>query len=275
MRIIQHKREAYWFYRFLSIFYDEYVNPLFWTPQMRTEALQLAELNSADLKILETGSGTGFTTLGIVENVRAANIFCVDQSPHQMAKAKQKGELDGCTFQIGDAENLTFLDNHFDRYVSAGSIEYWPDPQRAITEAFRVLKPGGVALVIGPLEPRNWFAKRLADAWMLFPRESEYSDWFEKAGFEQINKKYIRPEWVESEDYGIAISGVKANHSGKPLNSNPLSKGEAEEQSPVLRMMILVGRLFVGAVSGFLFILIALGGHLRRFLKTGMKARRK
>ena len=31
MRLIQHKREAFWFYRFLSLGYDRWVNPLFWT----------------------------------------------------------------------------------------------------------------------------------------------------------------------------------------------------------------------------------------------------
>ncbi len=34
MRLIQHKREALWFYRFLSLVYDR-VNTLFWTPEMR------------------------------------------------------------------------------------------------------------------------------------------------------------------------------------------------------------------------------------------------
>ena len=33
MRLIQHKKEAYWFYRFLSLGYDDWVNPLFWTPR--------------------------------------------------------------------------------------------------------------------------------------------------------------------------------------------------------------------------------------------------
>ena len=39
MRLIQHKREAFWFYRFLSLGYDRWVNPLFWTPAMRALAL--------------------------------------------------------------------------------------------------------------------------------------------------------------------------------------------------------------------------------------------
>ena len=37
----------------------------------------------------------------------------------------------------GDAEDLPFPTDSFDRYVSAGSIEYWPEPQRGIKEAYR------------------------------------------------------------------------------------------------------------------------------------------
>ena len=37
----------------------------------------------------------------------------------------------------GDAEDLPFHTDSFDRYVSAGSIEYWPEPQRGIKEAYR------------------------------------------------------------------------------------------------------------------------------------------
>ena len=43
--LIQHKREAYWFYRFLSLGYDRWVNPLFWTPAMRAQALEPARLD--------------------------------------------------------------------------------------------------------------------------------------------------------------------------------------------------------------------------------------
>ena len=37
----------------------------------------------------------------------------------------------------GDAEDLPFATDSFDRYISAGSIEYWPEPQRGIKEAYR------------------------------------------------------------------------------------------------------------------------------------------
>lgn len=64
----------------------------------------------------------------------------------------------------------------FDRYVSAGSIEYWPDPQRGIREAYRVVKSGGLACLIGPVHPTFWLSRFFADVWMLFPTEAEYKE---------------------------------------------------------------------------------------------------
>lgn len=266
MRTIQHKREAFWFYRFLSIFYDKYVNPLFWTPAMRTQALKLANLNSAELLTLEVGSGTGFTTLGIIQKIKPCNVFCMDQSPHQMAKAKAKVALQNCHFQIGDAENLPFPDNRFDRYISAGSIEYWPDPLKAILETRRVLKPGGIAVIIGPLHPKNWLAKKLADIWMLFPKENDYIDWYEKAGFESLRTGYLKPDWVTKEKYGIAISGIKP-----VLNDTIQHKSinaENEKQSYKAGAFVFISRLVIGSMAGFLFIAIALLGKIRQFLSN-------
>src|SRR5215211_6644381 len=139
MGLIQHKREAYWFYRFLSLGYDRWVNPLFWTSEMRAQALDAAGLDAQGLEVLDAGAGTGFTTKGIVERVDPARVTMLDQSPHQLARARRKPALAACRKLLGDAERLPFEDGSFDRYVSAGSIEYWPDPQRGIAEARRVL----------------------------------------------------------------------------------------------------------------------------------------
>ncbi len=262
---VRHKKEAYWFYRFLSVFYDNYVNPFFWTERMRDEALTLANLVHPDLEVLDVGAGTGFTTLGIVQHVNPQHVTLLDQSPHQLAKAKKKPFLQGCTFLEGDAEMLPFPENTFDRYISAGSIEYWPDPQTAIREAFRVLKPGGIALMIGPLRPENRLTRWLADTWMLFPAEEDYWQWFQHAGFENIRRKYVRPHWVTEEKYGIAISGIKPGKPSQPLRPTapPL---EHIEQVSFTRRVIFLFRLLVGMLSGFMFIPIALFGYTRGYL---------
>nr|AFK43694.1 unknown [Lotus japonicus] len=95
-RFIQHKKEAFWFYRFLSIVYDHVINPGHWTEDMRDDALEPADLSNRNMIVVDVGGGTGFTTLGIVKHVDAKNVTILDQSPHQLAKAKQKEPLKEC-----------------------------------------------------------------------------------------------------------------------------------------------------------------------------------
>ena len=263
---MQHKKEAFWFYRYLSIFYDKLVNPLFWTKKMRDDSLMLAQLDGAEIQVIDVGSGTGFTTEGIVKRVSPRQVTCVDQSLHQMAKAKAKPSLDGCTFKLGDAENIPFPTDQFDRYVSAGSIEYWPNPQKGVTEAYRVIKEGGIATLIGPLDPPNPLVSFVANTWMLFPKDEEYRDWFKQAGFEDIQVKYVSPHWIKKKDkYCIAISGRKPRAGQSPIEDSQLINEplEAEQEGGLLRGLQLFWRVLVGSVAGFIFIPIALVGYLR------------
>lgn len=266
MRFMQHKKEAFWFYRFLSIFYDTFVNPLFWTKKMRDESLEIAQLAEPGIQVIDVGSGTGFTTEGIVKHVPSNQITCVDQSPHQMAKAKKKSSLQGCTFKLGDAENIPFPTDHFDRYVSAGSIEYWPNPQKGITEAYRVIKPGCVATLIGPLDPPNALTSFAANTWMLFPKDEQYRRWFKDAGFVDIEVKYVSPHWVRKKDkYGISIAGTKPDAGVSPIeHTQPIAEPIAdEEKGGFFRGLQLIGRVLVGSLAGFIFIPLALIGYLR------------
>ncbi len=263
MRLVQHKKEAYWFYYFLSNFYDKLVNPLFWTVKMREESLDIGKLDSSNLKVIDVGSGTGFTTQGIVARVPAKNVTCVDQSDMQQAKAKKKEDLQDCKFLIGDAENIPFPESTFDRYVSAGSIEYWPDPQRGVDEAFRVIKPGGTALLIGPIEPGNPIGEFFARTWMLFPPEKDYFKWYEAAGFENIRFVHVEPHWFTpgKSHYGIAIAG------DKPMDATPKGPREApiitpEEPMGFGRSILMFFRVLIGSLAGFIFIPIALVGFL-------------
>jgi MPBQ/MSBQ methyltransferase len=263
MRLIQHKREAWWFYRFLSLGYDDWVNPLFWTERMRGEALALARLDRPDLDTLDAGAGTGFTTAGIVERVAPRRVTMLDQSPHQLARSQRRPGLEEVRRMLGDAERLPFDDDAFDRYVSAGSIEYWPDPQRGIAEAYRVLRPRGVGLVIGPVRPAHPLARRLAEAWMLFPRLEEYRDWFERAGFADVRVREVAPDWYRgTAAYAVAVSGVKPAAGPSPL---PLGEPAEDLASPLtLRERLRVaGRFAAGSAAGAAFVPIAAALTLR------------
>ena len=260
MRSIQHKKEAYWFYRFVSPLYDRRVNPLFWTQGLRTEALELARLHEPGLSTLDVGAGTGFSTEGIVERVAPEHVTMLDQSPDQLGRARRKPELAACAKLLGDAERLPFADDSFDRYVSCGSIEYWPDPARAVAEAHRVVRPGGTALIVGPLPPRRRLARLLADAWMLFPSEAEYRGWFEAAGFEAIETLRLAAPWAGGDGeprYALAIAG-RATAAGPP--GTPAGTGEDVHDPWTTRR---VARFLAGSLAGAAFIPVGLVMHLR------------
>jgi MPBQ/MSBQ methyltransferase len=263
VRLLQHKTEAYRFYRVLSLVYDRWVNPLFWTPAMRTTALAAAELDERTLRTLDAGAGTGFTSEGIVEHVDAGRVTLLDQSPHQLARARAKPSLARCAKLIGDAERLPFPADHFDRYVSAGSIEYWPDPQRAIAEAYRVLRAGGRAVVIGPVRPANPVLRRLADAWMLFPTEREYREWLCRAGFADVELVTLAPSWYRSPHgpYAVAVSGRKPAAGASPLTLPPPA-----EPVPAGRVKSTL-RFVGGSLAGALFVPLAATLALRQRLQ--------
>jgi MPBQ/MSBQ methyltransferase len=260
MRLIQHKREAYWFYRVLSLGYDDWVNPLFWTPSMRSASLGAARLDRPDLEVLDAGAGTGFTTEGIVEHVDPARVTMLDQSPHQLARASRRPALAGVRRLLGDAEALPFADDAFDRYVSAGSIEYWPDPQRGIAEAYRVLRAGGVGVVVGPVRPAGRLVRALADLWMLFPTVADYRTWFERAGFEDVQVVPVAPDWYRDErvPYAVAVSGT-AGAGQSPLALPPPTE---RLDAPGGRVRSAL-RFAVGSLAGLAFVPIALVMKLR------------
>jgi MPBQ/MSBQ methyltransferase len=260
VRLIQHKTEAYWFYRFLSPLYDRWVNPLFWTPAMRTEALRLARLDSRGLRTLDVGAGTGFSTEGIVEHVDAANVTLLDQSPQQLSRARRKPALAACTIVEGVAERLPFPTDHFDRYVSCGSIEYWPEPQAAIAEAYRVVKPGGIGCVVGPLPPRRPLARRLADLWMLFPAEQDYRVWMEAAGFTDIEVSATAPDWHGRDGYGLSIAGRKPAPGASPAAG--AAAGEPRESVREPMTVRRWARWVAGSAAGAAFIPVAIVASL-------------
>ena len=263
MRFIQHKAEARWFYRVVSLGYDRRINPLFWTAPMRDAALALARLDDPALEVVDVGAGTGFATEAIVRTVAPERVTMLDQSPHQLARARRKRTLAGVTKVLGDAEALPFATDSCDRYVSAGSIEYWPAPERGIAEAYRVLKPGGVALVAGPVPPGDRVLRWLAELWMLFPTEAQYREWFERAGFEEVEVHELAPDWYRGRSvYAVAVSGVKRG----PARTVPDPDLAVEDRTAPMTVgdrLRFAWRFVLGSAAGLAFVPIGAALALR------------
>ena len=201
MGLLEDKTRARVFYRYLSKVYD-IVNPFIWNEEMRSEAIEMVPFERND-RVLDVGCGTGFGTIGLLQVVD--EVHGLDQSVHQLRRAwKKLGKHDPVKFYLGDAERLPFRTNSFDVIWSSGSIEYWPRPEKTLTEFRRVVKPGGYVLVVGPNYPSTTIMQRIADAIMLFYDETEADRMFADAGFIDIHHREMGPAY----DPDIAIASV-------------------------------------------------------------------
>ena len=127
--------------------------------------------------ILDLGSGPGFLACEIAEEVgETGRVFAVDISSDMNSisatRAAAAGLSDRIEISEGDATALTFPDSAFDAAVSTQVIEYLADPDAALVELARVLRPGGrLVLIDTDWDSLVWaatdrdLAARIAAAW--------------------------------------------------------------------------------------------------------------
>jgi len=99
-------------------------------------------------KVLDVAGGTGDIAFRIARaGGSGTEISIADISPEMVAEGARRapGELHGskCRFSVGTAESLAFADNTFDAYTIAFGIRNVTHIDRALAQAYRVLKPGG------------------------------------------------------------------------------------------------------------------------------------
>ena len=183
---------------------------------------------SKDKKLIDVACGTGdIGKLFLDLTNKNGKIFCVDPNKGMINKGKSKlNNYKNINWVIAPAENLPIKDNSFDYYTISFGLRNTKNLNKALSEAYRVLKPGGRYLclefskiqnsnlefvyknysklipligkaVIGQKEPYDYLAKSISE----FINQEELVDLMKKNKFENCS-------------YRNLSGGIVAIHSG-------------------------------------------------------------
>jgi ubiquinone/menaquinone biosynthesis C-methylase UbiE len=98
----------------------------------------------AEAQVLEIGCGTGVLTRRLAQWPGVRSVVGVDPATSLVKKARElAAALPNVRFEEADGRALPFADSTFDVAIFDSTLSHVPQPERAIAEAFRVLRPGG------------------------------------------------------------------------------------------------------------------------------------
>jgi arsenite methyltransferase len=114
----------------------------------RSETIRQLNLSSGE-RILDIGCGPGYLCESMAELVgRHGAVVGIDIWTDLIAFCERQKPCSRLSFAVGDATKIDQADGSFDVVVCTQVAGYVPDVDRVLSEAFRVLKPGGRTIFV-------------------------------------------------------------------------------------------------------------------------------
>ena len=104
--------------------------------------IDIANPSSGD-KIIDVGSGSGDLVLEMLKRDLNLKIDMVDLNKEMLLEGKRRIKNNNVKFFQQNAENLSFIDNKYDKYLISFCLRNVTNIDQSFKEAFRILKPGG------------------------------------------------------------------------------------------------------------------------------------
>jgi ubiquinone/menaquinone biosynthesis C-methylase UbiE len=113
--------------------------------------IELADIRE-DQNLLDIGCGTGWALGQAARSVNyKGSFYGVDLSEGMIEKAKAKfAGNENFHFVVASSESVPFKDNFFDTIICSNSFHHYLHPEKAMSEIFRLLAPGGKIYILDP-----------------------------------------------------------------------------------------------------------------------------
>jgi SAM-dependent methyltransferase len=170
------------------------------SPWHRFVKEEIKHLNFNNKLILDIGCGRGgFSNYLAQHKSTLQKIVAADYSDSAIAIARNKYPSPKIEWLQQDIMAINFPDNYFDTIISCETIEHVSDPRKALTELYRVLKPGGTLFLTCP----NYF--NLFGLWCLYR-------WTIGKPFTEGGQPYVNYILFPSVYYWLKCIGFQLEH---------------------------------------------------------------
>ena len=153
--------------------------------------VSLLQLDGSN-RVLDLGCGTGVLTRMIADRLNAdagGKAIGIDAAAKMIHVARKKRSTVNCIFEVMAAESLSYEDASFDAVVSSLFFHHvqLDLKEKALSEAFRVLRPGGRLIIADMHVPSTWMGALV----------SHVSRWFFMQPQIGENIRGVLPELIE------------------------------------------------------------------------------
>ena len=183
---------------------------------------------SYDKKLVDVACGTGdLGKLYLNLTNKNSEVFCVDPNEEMINKGKEKlKKYKNIKWVIGSAEKLPLKENSFDYYTISFGLRNTKNLNQSLSEAHRVLKPGGrfMCLEFSKIQNSNleflykYYSKIIPHIGKVIVGEREPYEYLTKSIDEFINQNELidlmKKNNFENCSYRNLSGGIVAIHSG-------------------------------------------------------------